>query len=321
MEVVKVRRSLRLQKSHINKARTYQIERVNYYKETGNLKVCSRAEASLLCGYGKENDKHTLIDDLQVYNTIEYFQFGVLQRWNNLKDFLKSLLPDLEKTFYFRDYAQFQVMINYLFDNITFDKTEVITGNKLFAIISGSFPAHLAGSLEHFHDIDIFLVINSYDKENLKLATKLITVLRKIEFYLSGRRANPYTYKDGDVYAIATVGKLQFIARDFSGCYFHMDSLFFKDFHHATRWKLVVRNCEQTGKQLISTRYIPHNKKILAQKISLHPELIDEYGNLDFYEYPSKHCENQTLKGKNVPSLVQLCVIFMEQNIEYKCTY
>ena len=129
---------------------------------------------------------------------------------------------------------------------------------------------------------------------------------------------NPAEYTDGDIYAIATIGKLQFIAKDYCGCYRHIDEIFFNSFHHVTRWKLITRQCIKTGKDLICTRYISYNKEILAERLTI--DMTEEdYEKLVLIPYPTKHWTTQTVKGRMPPTLTQQCILTIERNSMYDC--
>ena len=66
---------------------------------------------------------------------------------------------------------------------------------------------------------------------------------------------------DNDIFFIFMIGRIQFIAKGFNGSYDNIDTLFFNDFHHVARWKLVVKEKESPEEnEKIIVRYIPKRK-------------------------------------------------------------
>ena len=63
------------------------------------------------------------------------------------------------------------------------------------------------------------------------------------------------------------------------------------------------------GKDLILIRYIPQGNEILADSTII---IITP---LKVTCYPLKHFENQTIKGRSPPTLVQQCIISIERLI------
>ena len=83
--------------------------------------------------------------------------------------------------------------------------------------------------------------------------------------------------KDGILY-VATIGKVHFIVklyRQWCHCNFHIDTYFFNDFHHVSRWRLIFYKMidKHSGKtfHLAIPKYIWHKEEdgIITEKITI----------------------------------------------------
>ena len=203
--------------------------------------------------------------------------------------------------------------VDFILKHITFQKPTNVNTNQVYAVIAGSFPACLAGYVDEFGDIDVFLVINTLDALRMKIYHKLIKTLKVMANIIHPRGTNYWEYdRNSDIYSVTTIGLIQFIAREYSGCYNYLDTLFFIGFHHVTRWKLVMKQLHEGGQNLIIIRYIPQGNGMLADStiIDITPE---EYEKLQILSYPIKHFESQTIRGRSPPNLVQQCIINIER--------
>ena len=331
MQKQKKRSSLRIRKYNIatalykQKQRVKEFKKTNWlavYKKTNRLTICKQIDVLRLCEYYENLRTPSIIkkEDRNIYRQIDDVRHRVLRGYDNIKDFLSSVVDyDTLKLPHNSNYSRSEVVnilrgcIKFIFENITFVKAGGRERDKVFAVVAGSFPTYLAGCIEKYNDIDIFLAINPSDPQTREVANLVVKIVSKMAHF--AHRGWPVEYKkDSNIYTIATVGKLQFIVKDYNGCYKHINDIFFNEFHHVTRWKLKVRRCGVTGEHIICTRYIPYSKETLAERSSINNN-EEEYTHLVWdvgARYPIKHFKTQTEKGRTPPTLVQQCVLTME---------
>ena len=109
------------------------------------------------------------------------------------------------------------------------------------------------------------------------------------------------------------IGHIQFIAKGFNGSYDNIDNLFFNDFHHVARWKLVVKEkVSPEENEKIVVRYIPKGNGILSDCINF-SMVIEEIEKIVIPSDHLKYYNNQTDKGCSPPSLIQQCLIVIDK--------
>ena len=93
---------------------------------------------------------------------------------------------------------------------------------------------------------------------------------------------------------IVNIGKLQIIVKEYDHycyCMYHIDSLFFRHFHHVTRWKLIVFSSHDVKsgmkKDVVLPKYNPFNEQMCVVT-----EMITIERNSE-KSYPTKHLDNR----------------------------
>ena len=138
---------------------------------------------------------------------------------------------------------------------------------RLFAVVAGSYPSTLAGTLAKYNDIDVFVLVTRAG----------LTALRTLWRFLLAAGGGKFSkgaydrWNVDSVLAVIEFGKLQIILKYYGEepclCDFHVDRDFFKDFHHATRWKLDVY------RDFFLVRYIYADEKKIARCTAIEREM------------------------------------------------
>ena len=236
----KLRESSRIRKYKIATSLRNQIRRVNKFKKTNILDYeCRKIDVPDLCYYYNKFKTSIKKEDKKIYRQIDSYQNRVLHGYNSIKDYLLSLIDYDKLKLPYSNYRRIYVLdilrkyVKLLFEHITFVKAGGKETDKVFAVIAGSFPAYLAGYVKEYNDIDIFLAINTSDPQTKDAAQLIVSIVSKVAHFTHRRYSVDYK-DDINIYTIATIGKLQFIVKDYNGCYKHINDTFFNAFHHAT---------------------------------------------------------------------------------------
>ena len=179
------------------------------------------------------------------------------------------------------------ITIKQLFQCISF-KQNARSRGKIQAIVSGSFPAYLAGYTKKFNDIDIFLLLENH---NNPLRYQVIQFIKRIANLTNQQLSNDYfiTHSSNNILYVLTVGRLQFILQRYSlcDCIEHIDNYFFRSFHHITRWKLYIyteyNKVSKPKKDIAICVYIPYNKNIITAQITF-PEKVDNRCKIKYFD-------------------------------------
>ena len=138
---------------------------------------------------------------------------------------------------------------------------------RLFAVVAGSYPSTLAGTLAQYNDVDVFVLVTRAGLTALKTLWRFLLAA-------GGGKFSKGAYDRWNVDSILAViefGKLQIILKYYGEepclCDFHVDRDFFKDFHHATRWKLDVY------RDFFLVRYIYADEKKIARCTAIEREM------------------------------------------------
>ena len=138
---------------------------------------------------------------------------------------------------------------------------------KLFAVVAGSYPSTLAGTLADYNDIDVFVLVTRAGLTVLKTLWRFMLAAGGGKF---GKGAYDRWNVDS-IIAVIEFGKLQIILKYYGEepclCDFHVDRDFFKEFHHATRWKLDVY------RDFFLVRYIYADEKKIARCTAIEREM------------------------------------------------
>ena len=180
-------------------------------------------------------------------------------------------------------------LLKELFTYISFKENATSRG-KYQAIVAGSYPAFLGKAVKKFKDIDIFILWNVNGCINMRFSTLL---------HMLGDGCNIkeqkliYSSLNG-ICTIVNIGKLQMIVKKYDHycyCMYHIDSIFFRDFHHVTRWKLITFSSNdiksEMKKDVILPKYIPFNEHMCVITENITIECNSEKS------YPSKHLDNR----------------------------
>ena len=177
------------------------------------------------------------------------------------------------------------------------------TGQKLYAVVAGSYAAFLGGVVKAYNDVDIFVIVTDADLVAFESLWELIKLYRpgcKSSYYFTCNGPPILTVKD--------FGKVQIIAKYHSEgclCDYHLNGVFFASFHHCTRWKLDVYN------DFFVPRYMHMRMdNIVCRGTAIEPLSYDKRSIGDRQhikkkekKYPSKHVNN--VKDFGPPSLKQ----------------
>ena len=175
-----------------------------------------------------------------------------------------------------------------LFDLLSFyrnDATHSKEKEKMLAIVAGSYAAFLANAVHRHKDVDVFVLWNP-PVHGFQWFPLLRILDPNYAFMNDG-----YLYEDA--FRIANIGRLQIIVMKYENpcrCVFHVDKLFFEDWHHVTRYELLVFqtiNKHGLKKDVYTPKYIPYNEDdgIITETIRI-PKALDEK------KYPGKHRNN-----------------------------
>ena len=228
---------------------------------------------------------------------------------NNFKSYLQLYIDiNLE------NHVLLHVTIKQLFQCISF-KQNARSRGKIQAIVAGSFPAYLARYTKRFNDIDIFLL---FENHNNPLMYQVIQFIKIIANLTNQQLSNDYDdgiTDENQILYVLNIGRLQFILRRYihCDCIAHIDNIFFKSFHHITRWKLYIYTeydkLSKQKKDIAICVYIPYNKHIITEQITF-PEKLD---NKRKKRYPFKHLNNRCNKYFYPPSLFQQALIKLQR--------
>ena len=142
---------------------------------------------------------------------------------------------------------------DYLYDEAT-------RKNKMLAVVAGSYPAKLAKAVRSADDVDVFVVVTEASLPVLNSMWTLFGAIVDERGVLEEYR-NASWSRDSIV-GVKTCGRIQFVLKYFGEepclCDHHIDKVFFRDFHHATRWKLEVY------RRFYLVRYIYADEKTVA---------------------------------------------------------
>lgn len=122
--------------------------------------------------------------------------------------------------------------------------TPTVDYSKFPAIIAGSYPAYIAGAVRKYSDVDLFVIVTEASVPYLAELWHCLhdgDVINEGGAQLAQALYWETMYKD--ILWVKNFGSVQIILRFYSfGCMCdrHLNTVFFKDFHHCTRWKLDV---------------------------------------------------------------------------------
>ena len=239
-EVQHNRSSLRIYQKCIQKYKNNAIQRVKTFKQTHALVKSCKKESSFICETTHHNN--ILYEESVVNDCIQVdcVQHQVLRGYDSIMELVKTKI-DMEinnnTTLQVKQHIKMLKCVDFVLNHITFEKpTEDTNTDQVYAIIAGSFPAYLAAYVHEFSDIDVFLVINTLDTTRMKIYHKLIKNLKVINNIINPRGTHHWEYdtNNSDIYTVTTIGDIQFITREYSGCYTYLDNLCFIGFHHVT---------------------------------------------------------------------------------------
>ena len=139
---------------------------------------------------------------------------------------------------------------DYLYDEAT-------RRHKMLAIVAGSYPAKLAKAVREHDDVDVFVVVT---EASLPVLNSMWTLFGEIDEDGDGYRGA--SWSRDSIVTVKNCGRIQFVLKYFGKepclCDHHIDKVFFRDFHHATRWKLEVY------RRFYLVRYIYADEKTVA---------------------------------------------------------
>ena len=141
---------------------------------------------------------------------------------------------------------------DYLYDEAT-------RKNKMLAVVAGSYPAKLAKAVRGHDDVDVFVVVT---EASLPVLNSMWMLFGEIDEHGIVSEYRGASWSRDSIVAVKTCGRIQFVLKYFGEepclCDHHIDKVFFRDFHHATRWKLEVYN------SFYLVRYIYADEKTVA---------------------------------------------------------
>ena len=202
------------------------------------------------------------------------------------------------------------------------------SGEKLRAVVAGSYPAYLGRALKRHADVDVFVLVKDSD---MKTFNDLWKVMREDDSIGFDIEYGGYQRVFKDILAIVNFGKVQLVFRYYScecECDYHVDNTFFRDFHHCTRWKLDV------FENFVVPRYIHLEEGgggIICKETSLTARyekmvILNREGVFEAFKhpkkYPIKHLKNvidfgpPTLKQQSLHRLLRSKTIEEEKPIE-----
>ena len=210
---------------------------------------------------------------------------------------LSQLLPVSEEYFTLKE-----ILNRYL----TFDKKDFCIADntvsqeeagKFHAVVAGSYPAKLAGAVKRYGDVDIFVIVTDRTLGNLSSLWNALPARNTAADDVS------YYNNMANILSVNNFGLVQIIVKYYpTGCLCdrHLNTDFFKDFHHCTRWKIdvfadlrlnVIRYmplesgsdgsilCEETS---LTLRY---TKKVVRTNGKFRSKIVPA-------RYPNKHATN-----------------------------
>ena len=166
----------------------------------------------------------------EIYDVVK--SNGAVLSMSNFKSYLQLYIDiNLE------NHVFLYITIKQLFQCISF-KQNARSRGKIQAIVSGSFPAYLAKFTKTFNDIDIFLLYQKYNNPLLKQVIHFLNIIAD----LTDQQLTTNYISSSEIIYVLNIGRLQFILRRYThcDCIAHIDNIFFRSFHHVTRWKLYI---------------------------------------------------------------------------------
>ena len=191
---------------------------------------------------------------------------------------------------------EYAVLKEILFQHLTFDERKV--EGKLYAIVAGSYPTYLGGAVKTYNDVDVFVIANEVDlvRNLLRLIHPETHPLQRYPYHIF--YVDPKIHWDayGMVITVQNFGRVQLILKPHFYtclCDFHLDTCYFRDFHHCTRWRLVVfKDCFLAKyMRLEHRRRGDQNAYICAQT------RIFRSRDANIKAYPYKHINNVLDEG------------------------
>ena len=184
---------------------------------------------------------------------------------------------------------EYAVLKKILFQHLTFEERSV--EGKLHAIVAGSYPTYLGRAVKKYDDVDVFIIANDVDlvRNLLRLLHPEAQPLLRYPAHIVNGDPNRHWDAYGDVITVQNFGQVQLILKHhFFACLcdFHLNTSYFRDFHHCTRWRLDV------FKDFFLVRYMPLEHKRHDQDIICAQTRIFWTGGDQFKAYPYKHINN-----------------------------
>ena len=198
---------------------------------------------------------------------------------------------------------------------------------KFHAVVAGSYPAKLANAVKRSTDVDVFVVVTERTLDNLNELWSLLPGRADDDF----SNEASYRYYNGvdNILSVNDFGAVQIIVKYHDvGCLcdHHLNTDFFKSFHHCTRWKIDVFD----RLALNAIRYMPLERRsdgdgernIICEETSLtlrySKKIVRERGifrcKVVPARYPNKHATNVSDSGP--PTLAhQALYVLLRRNV------
>ena len=219
------------------------------------------------------------------------------------------------------DSVGYAILGKVLFDHLTFDDRYAI--GKLYAVVAGSYPAFLGKTVKTYGNVNVFIFANDRNLNQYLLHSLSCDICTQRDKYEDICTQDVYEQHrvNGGIITVANFGKIQFIVKQHYTCLcdFHLNTRFFKDFHHCTRWRLYV------FKNLFLVRYMHFeggcDRTIICRKTAISLKRTRDWrggklGNEIISKlYPNKHLNNVLDFGP--PTLLQqaMDVILKNKNL------